>query len=110
MIGTGENIKGQILPSSQEEEVSGQPYLVLVVRGADAATRVDQIVGQINPDIARKMHEKNLRSYFGTDRINNCVLNVHGGMKRRRNLLDLVFWTGGRIPKETPRKEEDDEE
>jgi hypothetical protein len=110
VIGTGENIKSQILPTTEEEDIGGSPYLVMVVRGPEAATKIDAIVGPVNPEISRKMHERNLRAYFGQDRVHNCVLNVHGGMKKRRNLLDLVFWTGGRIPKEPERKPEEEEE
>jgi len=56
------------------------------------------------------MHEKNLRAFFGVDKVHNCVMNVHGSIKRRRNLLDLVFWSGGRIPSKQAVAEEETKE
>jgi len=100
-IGSGDNLVTQLITDSKEQfEQSGTPYLALVVRGPQASLKVERIVGGSNPDIGRNMREKSMRAFYGKDKQHNCVFNVHGGVKKRRSLLDLIFWTGGRVMQE----------
>lgn len=48
-----------------------------------------------------------MRAYYGKNKQHNCVFNVHGGVKKRRSLLDLIFWTGGRVMQEQESQEEE---
>lgn len=46
------------------------------MRGVDAISKVDKIIGHYNPELGRKTNEKSVRSLFGIDRDNNCVLKM----------------------------------
>lgn len=45
-----------------------KPVLALVLRGLDAAKKIDTILGHFNPESARRTNQKSLRSCFGRTR------------------------------------------
>lgn len=73
----------------------GQPLLAVMVRGPDALTKVESIVGHFNPDTARITNEKSITSYFGQDKDFNCTLKLNFNQKKKFE-REMMFWFGGR--------------
>jgi hypothetical protein len=47
------------------EDPKRQSMVAVFIRGIDAISKVERIVGHFNPDIARKTKERSVRSFFG---------------------------------------------
>lgn len=81
------------------EQEPDQAVLALFLRGVDAISKCEGIVGHFNPDMARKTNEKSVRAFFGKDKEHhNCVLKMFASQKK--NLSELIFWFGGRVQQE----------
>ena len=57
-----------------ELESWDRPVLALVIRGFEAVQKVEAILGNLNPETARRSQTKNLRACFGRSREDNCVI------------------------------------
>ena len=62
--------------STHLEDHEKQSMLAFFIRGVDAISKVEQIIGHFNPELARKTNERSVRSYFGRDKDLNCVLKM----------------------------------
>ena len=51
-----------------------KPVLAVILRGLDAASKVESILGHFNPETARNTNQKSLRACFGRSMEDNCVL------------------------------------
>jgi nucleoside diphosphate kinase len=69
--------------------------LAFFIRGVDAISKVESIIGHFNPETARKTNEKSVRAFFGRDKKQNCVLKMFASQKK--NMSELIFWFGGRV-------------
>ena len=58
------------------EETWDKPVLAIALRGLEAQSKVDSILGHFNPEMARRTEEKSLRAIFGRSRLRNCVMQV----------------------------------
>jgi nucleoside diphosphate kinase len=77
------------------ENPSQNSLLAFFIRGIDAISKCEKIIGHFNPEIARKTNEKSVRSFFGKDKDHNCVMKMFASQKK--NLSELTFWFGGRV-------------
>jgi len=71
-----------------------------MVRGPDALSKIEQIVGHFNPEMARITNEKSLTSYFGQDKDFNCTLKLNFSQKKKC-LKETMFWFGGRASEQS---------
>ena len=69
----------------------------MVLRGLDAARKVESILGHFNPEMARRTGQKSLRACFGRSKVDNCVMQIFDLGKKD---LDTNFWFGGRVQSE----------
>lgn len=49
-------------------DITTQSLLAFFIRGIDAISKVEKIVGHFNPETARACNEKSVRSFFGQDK------------------------------------------
>jgi nucleoside diphosphate kinase len=75
--------------------ISENCVITFIYRGTDAYTKLLDIIGHFNPDMAKITKEHSIRSYFGRDKIHNSVFSLHNSVKK--NWSELVFWFGGRV-------------
>lgn len=74
-----------------------KPVLALVLRGLDASSKVESILGHFNPETARMTVQKSLRACFGRSMEDNCVMQIFDHSKQQ---LSLKYWFGGRVKPE----------
>lgn len=48
----------------------------IVIRGIDAFSKVQRILGHFNPEMARKTNEFSMRAFFGQTKDENCVFDI----------------------------------
>jgi nucleoside-diphosphate kinase len=55
-------------------ELSSGTSVLAIVRGESVVSRLREVVGPFDPEIARHLRPKSVRSLFGVDRVKNAVL------------------------------------
>jgi hypothetical protein len=81
--------------NTQVEDHQKDALFALFIRGVDAISKCERIIGHFNPVSARATNESSLRSFFGQDKNHNCTLKMFASQKK--NLSELIFWFGGRV-------------